>query len=129
MRVLYVANGFPPTALGGVEVSVYEIARSMARRGHEVWVFCRESDFDLPDYEILEEETEGIHIVRVVNDFIQRIQTFRRHLPGSAHRGPFRGLSGSDAARPCPYPSFDRAFSPPPSLRSRPWDPHGDDPA
>jgi len=69
MRVLYVANGFPPTALGGVEVSVYEIARSMARRGHEVWVFCRESDFDRPDYEILEEETEGIHIVRVVNDF------------------------------------------------------------
>jgi len=69
LRLLYVANGFPPTALGGVEVGTYEVALAMRRRGHAVWVFCRESDFDRPDYTILRDEIEGVHVFRVVNDF------------------------------------------------------------
>lgn len=69
MRLLYVTNGFPPTALGGVEVYTWEIARAMARRGHTVWVFCRESDFQRPDYELIRDEVDGLSILRVVNDF------------------------------------------------------------
>ncbi len=69
MRLLYVANGFPPTALGGVEVYTWEIARAMARRGHQVWVFCRESDFQRPDYEIIHDEVDGVPVFRLVNDF------------------------------------------------------------
>jgi len=69
MRLLYVANGFPPTALGGVETHTYEVARDMVRRGHKVWVFCRESAFDRPDGEVLEEDVNGIRVIRIVNDF------------------------------------------------------------
>lgn len=69
MRLLYVANGFPPTALGGVEVYTYEVALAMRQRGHEVWVFCRESDFGRPDYTLLRDEVRGIPVLRVVNDF------------------------------------------------------------
>jgi glycosyltransferase involved in cell wall biosynthesis len=69
MRLLYVANGFPPTALGGVEVYTYEVALAMRQRGHEVWVFCRESNFSRPDYFLLRDEIEGIPVFRVVNDF------------------------------------------------------------
>jgi len=69
MRLLYVTNGFPPTALGGVEVYTWEIARAMARRGHTVWVFCRESDFQRPDYELIHDEVDGLPIIRIVNDF------------------------------------------------------------
>lgn len=69
MRLLYVVNGFPPTALGGVEIYTWEIARAMTRRGHTVWVFCRESDFQRPDYELIRDEVDGLPILRVVNDF------------------------------------------------------------
>jgi len=69
MRLLYVANGFPPTALGGVEVYTYEVALAMQRRGHDVWVFCRESDFSRPDYTLFRDEVHGIPVLRAVNDF------------------------------------------------------------
>lgn len=69
MRILYVANGFPPTALGGVETYTFEVARSMQRRGHSIWVFCRESCLDLPDYAVLQDKVDGINVFRVVNDF------------------------------------------------------------
>jgi len=69
MRLLYVANGFPPTALGGVEVYTHEMALAMRQRGHEVWVFCRESNFSRPDYSLLRDEIGDIPVFRVVNDF------------------------------------------------------------
>lgn len=69
MRILFVSNGFPPTALGGVEVYTLEIASALRHRGHEVWVFCRESNFNYPDYLLLHDEVESIPVVRVVNDF------------------------------------------------------------
>lgn len=69
MRLLIVANGFPPTAFGGVEIYCYEIARGLRSRGHQVLVFCRESDPARPDYSLIRDEYEGIPVVRLVNDF------------------------------------------------------------
>ena len=91
MRLLYVVNGFPPTALGGVEVGTYEVALAMRRRGHGVWVFCRESDFDRPDYTLLQDEVEGITVVRVVNDF-KGVARFARLYEDERIEDLFRGI-------------------------------------
>lgn len=69
MKILLVANGFLPTAFGGVEIYVHNLAKALQARGHEVAVFCRESDHSSPDYQILEDEVDGIPVSRVVNDF------------------------------------------------------------
>jgi glycosyltransferase involved in cell wall biosynthesis len=54
MNILIVANGFPPTAYGGVEVYTYDLARNLNKRGHRVSVFCRESNANLVDYDIIQ---------------------------------------------------------------------------
>lgn len=69
MNIFLVTNGFPPTAFGGVEVHSYDLARSLVERGHTVTVFCRESDASLPDYHKIQEEIEGVDVIRVVNDY------------------------------------------------------------
>lgn len=69
MKILLVANGYPPTAFGGVEVYVYQLANYLVSRGHLVTVFCRESSLDTPDYTVKEDSLEGVRIIRIVNDF------------------------------------------------------------
>lgn len=69
MKILLVANGYPPTAVGGVETYTAALSRSLAEQGHSVRVFCRESDFSRPDYEILLEHQDEIAITRVANDY------------------------------------------------------------
>ncbi len=69
MKILLVANGYPPTAFGGVEVYVYQLANYLVRRGHLVTVFCRESSLERPDHEIIEDSHEGVRVIRIVNDF------------------------------------------------------------
>ena len=69
MRILLVSNGYPPTAYGGVEIYTHGLATALAAEDHEVSVFCRESDHQLPDYEVIDGEQHGITILRVVNDF------------------------------------------------------------
>ncbi len=69
MNVLLVANGYPSSAFGGVEVYTQAIAQSLAERGHQVTVFCRESHPPSQDYELLESVQAGVRVVRVVNDF------------------------------------------------------------
>jgi glycosyltransferase involved in cell wall biosynthesis len=74
MKILLVSNGYPPTSYGGVEVYTHDLARGLVECGHDVSVFCRESDFSLPDYSILHDQGE-VEITRVVNDF-KNIRTF-----------------------------------------------------
>ncbi|HWQ83037.1 MAG TPA: glycosyltransferase, partial [Anaerolineales bacterium] len=69
MRILIVANGYPPTAMGGVEIYTAELSRYLVSQGHQVTVFCRESDFSRPDYTINTEYLDQVKIVRVVNDY------------------------------------------------------------
>jgi glycosyltransferase involved in cell wall biosynthesis len=75
MKILLVANGFPPTAFGGVEVYVYNLAKALREHDHDILVFCRESNQDVPDYTIQRHEVDGNKVIRVVNDFKQ-ISTF-----------------------------------------------------
>jgi len=69
MNILFVANGFPPTAYGGVEVHTFDLARNLVRRGHKVGVFCRESNANVADYYQVHEKLEGVDVLRVVNDY------------------------------------------------------------
>jgi len=69
MKIILVANGYPPTAFGGVEVYVYQLANYLVSHGHFVTVFCRESSLETPDHEIIEDTLEGVRVIRVVNDF------------------------------------------------------------
>ncbi len=69
MRVLLVTNGYPPTAFGGVEVYTRDVATALASQGHQISVFCRDSDQEIPDYTIREEILDSVRVIRVVNDF------------------------------------------------------------
>jgi glycosyltransferase involved in cell wall biosynthesis len=69
VKILLVANGYPPTAYGGVEIYTRTLAQPLHKAGHDVRVFCRESDHDRPDREIISDEIDGIPVTRVVNDF------------------------------------------------------------
>lgn len=71
MKILIVANGYPPTAVGGVETYSAELSRYLASQGHQVTVFCRESDFSRADYAATTEIIDHVKIVRVVNDYKQ----------------------------------------------------------
>lgn len=77
MHILIVANGYPPTAVGGVETYSAELSRYLARQGHQVTVFCRESDFSRSDYEITTEFVDRVKIIRVVNDY-KHAHSFRQ---------------------------------------------------
>jgi len=76
VRILLVANGYPPTAYGGVENYTHSLSQTLHKAGHDVCVFCRESDQDRPDREIITDEVDGIPVTRVVNDF-KEIDAFR----------------------------------------------------
>lgn len=68
MNILLVANGFPPSAFGGVEVYVYQLAKYFSAHNHQVTVFCRESSENLPDHQVIKENVDGMRIIRIVND-------------------------------------------------------------
>ncbi|MBU1671543.1 MAG: glycosyltransferase family 4 protein [Actinobacteria bacterium] len=62
MRVLLLSWEYPPRIIGGLGRHVYHLATSLAARGVKVHVVTK--DFpDAPEYE----ESEGVHIYRVVN--------------------------------------------------------------
>jgi len=69
LNILLVSNGFPPSAFGGVEVYVYQLAKIFSAQKHQVTVFCRESSESLPDYHVIDETVDGIRIIRIVNDY------------------------------------------------------------
>jgi glycosyltransferase involved in cell wall biosynthesis len=70
MRVLIVVHGFPPKAQGGSEI--YAEAHGLLLRrqyGDEVLVLTRDDDVTRPEYEVREEEHEGLRVVRINNTF------------------------------------------------------------
>jgi glycosyltransferase involved in cell wall biosynthesis len=68
VRILQVANGYPPTASAGVEIYTATVSRHLAQE-HEVFVFSREGGTELPDGSILDEQQDGIRVRRIVNNF------------------------------------------------------------
>lgn len=74
MRILQVANGYPPVARGGVETYTQTLAGALAARGHNVEVFCRVSIPRKPEYTVHPERVDGITVRRVVNDLTGIVQ-------------------------------------------------------
>ena len=70
MRILQVTNGYPPTATAGVEQYTRQLSRGLSAH-HDVRIFCRESNPEQDDYDLLDEPFEGLPVRRVVNDFQQ----------------------------------------------------------
>lgn len=68
MKILHVANGFPPTAIAGAEQYTYLLASNQAKH-HNIAVFCREAAPDKPDYSILDEKQEKLDVRRIVNNY------------------------------------------------------------
>lgn len=74
MRILQIANGYPPAARGGVETYTQTLAHALAARGHEVEVFCRVSALSEPEYTVRDEHVDGLAVRRVVNDLTDVVQ-------------------------------------------------------
>jgi glycosyltransferase involved in cell wall biosynthesis len=90
-----VTNGFPPSAYGGVETYTQDLSHALRRMGHEIIVFCRESNFSLPDTRILDQVEAGLRVVRVVNDYKQIAsveQTFLDRRIGEIFRDILQGV-------------------------------------
>lgn len=60
MRIAILVGGFPPKWLAGTEISTYNLAKYLAKRGHEVHVITAHDD-DLPDFS----EESGFYVHRV----------------------------------------------------------------
>jgi len=75
LRVLLVANGYPPNAVGGVEVYTAGLVQALGARGHAVSVVCAEGRPEAPDYQVISEEDHGAPIFRLVNNY-KRIHSF-----------------------------------------------------
>lgn len=69
MRIALVVHKFPPASVGGTEVYTLNLARALARRGHEVFVFYRENMAAEGRGTEIWEEREGFHALRVVRRF------------------------------------------------------------
>jgi glycosyltransferase involved in cell wall biosynthesis len=70
MRILQVANGFPPTAIAGTESHTYALSKQLSS-SHSVHVFCREADLARPEYTVIEDLVDGLPVTRVVNNLLE----------------------------------------------------------
>lgn len=71
MKVLLVSHRFPPLHHGGTELYTYNLAKSLIKAGHEVWVVYRSYDPIKVNYSIIEKEYKGIKIF-TINKMIYR---------------------------------------------------------
>ncbi|MEK6760747.1 MAG: glycosyltransferase family 4 protein [Nanoarchaeota archaeon] len=74
MKIAHVSMFFLPT-FGGVEQTVYELATRQIAQGHEVHVFCCDSDKN-KRIEMKEEIIDGIHVHRIPYIFRMSFNTF-----------------------------------------------------
>jgi len=79
MRILQVANGFPPGDRGGVENYTLELGRALRALGHEVAVFCREAGEERPVYSPRDALVDGIPVRLVANRFERITPLARRY--------------------------------------------------
>lgn len=87
MRVLLVAHGFPPTAMGGTEIYTHDLARALQDGfGDEVFVLAREADPARPEYELRHERRDGLEVFLVNNTF-RRCRSFAETYANPAIRG------------------------------------------
>ena len=83
MRILMVANGAYPDEIGGAHVYVYELARSLAGRGHEAVILTRRIHPGLPREELV----GGVRFVRYAYRDVRNPILWRLNLYRAARRG------------------------------------------
>ena len=66
MRITYVSHALPPYEFAGTPIYTLNIAKAQAAAGHDVSVFARLEDLDLPAYRMHDESRDGLRI-RFVN--------------------------------------------------------------
>lgn len=81
--------------MGGVETYTAELSRYLAGQGHQVTIFCRESDFLRPDYTLTTEIIDQVKILRLVNDY-KHSQSFRRTIVDSRLEQIFSDLLAAE---------------------------------
>src|SRR5258708_29322819 len=64
LRILYIAESYPPDYGGGAVIFIRDVCLTMASRGHEVRVLCVESR-DARDYDIRSEFDGPIRVDRI----------------------------------------------------------------
>jgi GT2 family glycosyltransferase/glycosyltransferase involved in cell wall biosynthesis len=69
MKILVVVHGFPPAALGGTEIYAHAHARALRALGDDVVVLTRDHDTARADYDVRDEQRDGLRIVSVNNTF------------------------------------------------------------
>lgn len=77
LRLLYVVHGFPPDTWAGTEIYTLNLAKELQRRGHEVTILARAPGpggegapyqaGEPHDFELVEDEFEGLHVVRMIH--------------------------------------------------------------
>jgi glycosyltransferase involved in cell wall biosynthesis len=65
MRILQVIHDFVPETLAGAEINTHKLSVDLAANGHEVFVFCRGWNLQVPPYSIRDEVLDGLHVRRV----------------------------------------------------------------
>lgn len=74
MKIAHISMFYLPT-FGGVEQVIYELARRQVLEGHEVHVFCCDSDKD-KRIAVKEEILDGVHVHRIPYWFRLSLNTF-----------------------------------------------------
>ncbi len=69
MRILFVTAAYLPDAVGGVELHVAGLARSMKALGHECAVYTRTGRDDVSHLEVTQDVVDGIPVMRMGNTF------------------------------------------------------------
>ena len=71
MRILLVVHGFPPSATGGTEIYVRDLAVRLAEEDgrDEVFVLAREARTDRPELSVRHERVDGLQVTYVNNTF------------------------------------------------------------
>lgn len=68
MKILQVSHGLPPKENAGVELYTLYLSRALAQLGHEIHVFCRETDTRREEFSISEDQIDGLRVTRAVNN-------------------------------------------------------------
>ena len=69
MKILHVVSSYLPEATGGTQLQLYQLAREQQRLGHEVVIFARTGGNGEDDFELLEDEWDGMPVFRLVHNF------------------------------------------------------------
>ncbi|HIG12466.1 MAG: glycosyltransferase [bacterium] len=67
MKVLLVANGFPPSGQWGTEYYTHQLAVGLAGRGAEVHVLVPSRDSERPRYDLWRERRYGVEVIEIAN--------------------------------------------------------------